>query len=70
MTLVNLMFQYHPERRAGEREELKRRLSSEEIAEAREMSRRDRVKEPGPGLDVLLVSQTLKGVSCPSYLLG
>lgn len=38
MTRVNLMFQYRPEWRAGEREELKRRLSSEEIAEAREMA--------------------------------
>ncbi len=35
MTRVNLMFQYRPEWRVGERQELKRRLTSEEVTEAR-----------------------------------
>jgi putative pyruvate formate lyase activating enzyme len=37
-TRVNLMFQYRPEWRARERPELSRRLTSEEIEEAREIA--------------------------------
>ena len=37
-TRVNLMFQYHPEWRAKERPELSRRLTSEEIEEARNIA--------------------------------
>ncbi|MCW4050203.1 MAG: radical SAM protein [Candidatus Bathyarchaeota archaeon] len=37
-TRVNLMFQYRPEWRAGERPELKRELTSEEVAEARHIA--------------------------------
>jgi putative pyruvate formate lyase activating enzyme len=37
-TRVNLMFQYRPEWRAGERPELSRRLTSEEVEEAREIA--------------------------------
>ncbi len=37
-TRVNLMFQYRPEWRAGEREGLSRRLTLEEIAEARQIA--------------------------------
>ncbi|HUS77478.1 MAG TPA: radical SAM protein [Patescibacteria group bacterium] len=39
MTRVNLMFQYRPEWRAGEREELRRRLTRAEIQEALDMAR-------------------------------
>ena len=38
MTRVNLMFQYRPEWRAGERPELKRRLTQDERQEARKMA--------------------------------
>lgn len=44
MTRVNLMFQYRPEWRAGEREELRRRLTSEEIEEALQMAREARLQ--------------------------
>jgi putative pyruvate formate lyase activating enzyme len=39
MTRVNLMFQYRPEWRAGERPELGRRLTSEEISEAQQIAK-------------------------------
>ena len=39
MTRINLMFQYRPEWRARERPELSRRLSHEEIMEAREIAK-------------------------------
>ncbi len=38
MTRVNLMFQYRPEWRAGERPELNRKLTQNEIDEARKMA--------------------------------
>jgi putative pyruvate formate lyase activating enzyme len=38
MTRVNLMFQYRPEWRAKERPELRRRLSQDEVAEAKRMA--------------------------------
>jgi putative pyruvate formate lyase activating enzyme len=38
MTRVNLMFQYRPEWRANERPELRRRLSPEEILEAKRIA--------------------------------
>ena len=40
MTRVNLMFQYRPEYRADEIEELKRRLTKSEIQEAIEISKK------------------------------